>query len=77
MSAMLEALQRSLDEESGSRQAEAAARAAAQERCSAADERLTKVEWESNQATASLQRKVWQYPSLSLQFCAALCSGLL
>ena len=55
---MLEALQRNLDEESESRKDEAAARAAAQERCSAADERVTKLEWESSQATASLQRKV-------------------
>lgn len=55
---MLEALQRSLDEESEGRKAEAAARAAAQERCSVADEQLTKLERESNQAAASLQRKV-------------------
>ena len=58
MSTMLEALQRSLDEESEGRKAEAAARAAAQERSSSADEKLGKLEWESNQATASLQRKV-------------------
>lgn len=58
MSTMLDALQRSLEGESESRKAEAAARAAAQERCSAADEQVTKLEWESNQATASLQRKV-------------------
>ncbi len=56
---MLEALQRNLEEESETRKAEAAARAAAQERCAAADERVTKLEWESNQAAASLQRKVW------------------
>ena len=55
---MLEALQHSLNEESEGRKAEAQARADAQERCSAADEHLSKLEWESNQATVSLQRKV-------------------
>ncbi|KAL0020506.1 hypothetical protein WJX79_001917 [Trebouxia sp. C0005] len=58
MSTMLEALQRNLEEECEGRKAEAAARTSAQDRCSAADERVTKLEWESNQATASLQRKV-------------------
>ena len=58
MSTMLEALQRNLEDESDARKAEAAARVAAQERCSAADERVSKLEWESNQAAASLQRKV-------------------
>lgn len=58
LSSMLEALQHSLSEESEGRQAEALARADAQERCSAADEHLSKLEWESNQANASLQRKV-------------------
>lgn len=55
---MLEALQRNLEEECDGRKAEAAARTSAQDRCSAADEQVTKLEWESNQATASLQRKV-------------------
>ena len=63
LSSMLEALRQSLDEESEGRKAEAAARAAVQERCSAADERLTKLEWESTQAATSLQRKVC-HPSL-------------
>lgn len=58
MSTMLEALQRNLEEECEGRKAEAAARTSAQDRCSAADERVTKLEWESNQAAASLQRKV-------------------
>ena len=58
MSTMLEALQRNLEDESDARKAEAAARVAAQERCSAADERVSKLEWESDQAAASLQRKV-------------------
>ena len=57
MSSMLEAIQRNLEEETESRKAEASARAAAQERCSAADERVTKLEWECAQANASLQRK--------------------
>ena len=58
LSSMLEALQRSLNEECEGRKAEAQARADAQERCSAADEHLSKLEWESNQATVSLQQKV-------------------
>ena len=58
MTTMLEALQQNLEEESEARRAEEAARADAQERCSAADEKVTKLEWESNQAAASLQRKV-------------------
>ena len=63
---MLEALQRNLEEECEGRKAEAAARTSAQDRCSAADERVTKLEWESNQATASLQRKVCSFSSASL-----------
>jgi hypothetical protein len=66
MSTMLEALQRNLEEECEGRKAEAAARTSAQDRCSAADERVTKLEWESNQATASLQRKVCSFSSASL-----------
>lgn len=58
LSSMLEALQHSLDEECEGRRAEAQGRADAQERCSAADEHLSKLEWESKQATLSLQRKV-------------------
>ena len=58
LSSMLEALQHSLNEECEGRRAEAQARADAQERCSAADEHLSKLEWESDQATVSLQRKV-------------------
>lgn len=55
---MLEALQHSLEEECEGRRAETQGRADAQERCSAADEHLSKLEWESKQATVSLQRKV-------------------
>ena len=66
MSTMLEALQRNLEEECEGRKAEAAARTSAQDRCSAADERVTKLEWESNQAAASLQRKVCSFSSASL-----------
>ncbi|KAL3131337.1 hypothetical protein ABBQ38_000625 [Trebouxia sp. C0009 RCD-2024] len=58
LSSMLEALQHSLTEESEGRKAEAQARADAQARCSAAEEHIGKLEWESNQAKASLQRKV-------------------
>lgn len=57
LSSMLEALQHSLNDECEGRRTEAQARADAQERCSAADEHLSKLEWESNQATASLQQK--------------------
>jgi len=86
MSTMLEALQRNLEEECEGRKAEAAARTSAQDRCSAADERVTKLEWESNQATASLQHKVcsfssalplwlqmplWPCPALLLHTCSA------
>ncbi len=63
---MLEALQRNLEEECEGKKAEAAARTSAQDRCSAADERVTKLEWESNQATASLQRKVCSVSSALL-----------
>ena len=58
MSSMLEALQRNLEEEAEGRKAETAARAAAQDRYSASEERFTKLGWESSQAVASLQRKV-------------------
>lgn len=58
LSSMLEALQHSLNEECEGRRVEVQARAEAQERCSAADECLSKLEWESNQASVSLQRKV-------------------
>ena len=77
---MLEALQRNLEEECEGRKAEAAARTSAQDRCSAADERVTKLEWESNQATASLQRKVCSFSSalfLWLQKPFRPCSVLL
>ena len=62
---MLEALQHSLNEECEGRRAEAQARADAQERCSAADEHLSKLEWESNQANVSLQQKVGPCSELS------------
>lgn len=77
---MLEALQQNLEEECEGRKAEAAARTSAQDRCSAADERVTKLEWESNQATASLQRKVCSCSSASLlwlQTAIWACSVLL
>ena len=57
MSKMVEALQRDMEEEVEARQAEGEMRSTAQQRCAAAEEHATKLEWEYNQAAAALQRK--------------------
>ena len=57
MSKMVEALQRDMEEEVEARQAEGEMRGTAQQRCAAAEEHATKLEWEYNEAAAALQRK--------------------
>ena len=55
---MLEALRRDLQAEEEARQAEGEMRATAQDRCAAAEQQASKLEWDFNQGAASLQTKV-------------------
>lgn len=77
MSKMLEALQHDMEEEMEAKQAESHMRATAQERCAAAEEQASKLQWEYNQAATALQRKVCVAAALMQcdKIAALLCKG--